>query len=49
MCRPGAQPAQISRSPRWSMYVLKRHSDAWWLAAGQNTPMRPRRALPVSA
>ncbi len=24
-----------------AMYVLVRRDDAWWLAAGQNTPIRP--------
>jgi hypothetical protein len=32
-----------------AMYVLKRHDDAWWLAAGQNTPMRPGGAVPATA
>jgi uncharacterized protein (TIGR02246 family) len=29
-----------------AMYVLVRRGDGWWLAAGQNTPMRPGGALP---
>jgi hypothetical protein len=24
-----------------AMYVLVRRDDSWWLAAGQNTPIRP--------
>ena len=28
-----------------AMYVLVRRDDAWWLAAGQNTPMRPGGAV----
>jgi hypothetical protein len=31
-----------------AMYVLKCHNDAWRLAAGQNTPMRPGGVLPAS-
>jgi hypothetical protein len=25
-----------------AMYVLVRRAGTWWLAAGQNTPIRPR-------
>jgi hypothetical protein len=32
-----------------AMYVLRRHDKTWWLAAGQNTPMRPGEALPATA
>jgi hypothetical protein len=32
-----------------AMYVLTRHNDTWWLAAGQNTPMRPGGAVPATA
>jgi uncharacterized protein (TIGR02246 family) len=30
-----------------AMYVLVRSEGSWWLAAGQNTPMRPGGALPA--
>lgn len=30
-----------------AMYVLVRRSGVWWLAAGQNTPMRPGGAVPA--
>jgi pyridoxamine 5'-phosphate oxidase family protein len=29
--------------------ACKRHDDAWWLGAGQNTPMRPGGAVAASA
>lgn len=32
-----------------AMYVLVRRGDQWWLAAGQNTPMRPGGAVPATA
>lgn len=31
-----------------AMYVLVRRGEDWWLAAGQNTPMRPGGAVPAS-
>lgn len=31
-----------------AMYVLVRRNGQWWLAAGQNTPMRPGGAVPAS-
>lgn len=31
-----------------AMYVLVRRDAQWWLAAGQNTPMRPGGAIPAS-
>jgi uncharacterized protein (TIGR02246 family) len=30
-----------------AMYVLVRREGRWWLAAGQNTPMKPGGALPA--
>lgn len=30
-----------------AMYVLVQHDGGWWLAAGQNTPMRPGGAVPA--
>ena len=32
-----------------AMYVLVRREGGWWLAAGQNTPMRPGGAVPANA
>jgi hypothetical protein len=32
-----------------AMYVLVRREGAWWLAAGQHTPMKPGGALPAKA
>lgn len=29
------------------MYVLVRRDGQWWLAAGQNTPIRPGGAVPA--
>jgi hypothetical protein len=31
-----------------AMYVLVRRSGQWWLAAGQNTPIRPGGAVPAT-
>jgi uncharacterized protein (TIGR02246 family) len=32
-----------------ALYVLVRHQGEWWLAAGQNTPMRPGGAVSARA
>jgi uncharacterized protein (TIGR02246 family) len=32
-----------------ALYVLVRRQGHWWLAAGQNTPMRPGGAVPATA
>ena len=31
-----------------AMYVLVRRKGEWWLAAGQNTPIRPGGAVPAT-
>jgi uncharacterized protein (TIGR02246 family) len=31
-----------------AMFVLVRRGDGWWLAAGQNTPIRPGGAVPAA-
>jgi len=45
------QPAPPMAEPdrpfsEMAMYVLVRREGQWWLAAGQNTPMRPGGAVP---
>jgi uncharacterized protein (TIGR02246 family) len=42
---PSADPSQPFSE--MAMYVLVRRDDQWWLAAGQNTPMRPGGAVPA--
>jgi len=49
---PGGPPLPASFDPEqpfseMAMYVLVRRNGQWWLAAGQNTPMRPGGAVPV--
>ncbi len=44
---PSADPAQPFSE--MAMYVLVRRGGAWWLAAGQNTPMRPGGAVRATA
>jgi hypothetical protein len=44
---PGADPGQPFSE--MAMYVLVHRDDQWWLAAGQNTPMRPGGAVPATA
>jgi uncharacterized protein (TIGR02246 family) len=49
---PGGEPlppSSDSHQPfsEMAMYVLVRRHGEWWLAAGQNTPMRPGGAVPV--
>jgi hypothetical protein len=38
-----------SRGRSYVMFVLVRRRDGWWLAAGQNTPVRLGGAVPASA
>jgi hypothetical protein len=47
------EPAAPSHDPvrpfsELAMYVLIRRDGQWWLAAGQNTPMRPGGAVPAT-
>ena len=42
---PTADPA--GPFSEMAMYVLIRRDGGWWLAAGQNTPMRPGGAVPA--
>ncbi len=49
---PGDEPLPPSDDPdrpfcEMAMYVLIRRGGQWWLAAGQNTPMRPSGAVPA--
>jgi uncharacterized protein (TIGR02246 family) len=49
----GGKPLPPSSDPgepfsEMAMYVLVRRGDQWWLAAGQNTPMRSGGALPAT-
>jgi uncharacterized protein (TIGR02246 family) len=44
---PSAAPDQPFSE--MAMYVLMRQDDTWWLAAGQNTPMRPGGAVAAQA
>jgi uncharacterized protein (TIGR02246 family) len=51
---PDGQPLSPSDGPdqpfsELAMYVLVRRDGVWWLAAGQNTPMRPGGAVAAKA
>jgi len=48
MARPPSADPDLPFS-EMAMYVLVRHDDGWWLAAGQNTPMRPGGAVSATA
>ncbi len=43
---PSADPGQPFSE--MAMFVLVRRQERWWLAAGQNTPIRPGGAVPAS-
>jgi uncharacterized protein (TIGR02246 family) len=50
---PAGEPLSPSFDPdqpfsEMAMYVLVRRNGEWWLAAGQNTPMRPGGAVPAT-
>jgi uncharacterized protein (TIGR02246 family) len=49
---PDGKPLPPSFDPdqpfsEMAMYLLVRRNGRWWLAAGQNTPMRPGGAVPA--
>jgi uncharacterized protein (TIGR02246 family) len=51
---PGGEPLAPSAGPsqpfsEMAMYVLVSRDGEWWLAAGQNTPMRPGGAVPATS
>jgi len=53
---PDIAVAQVRRTPldpaddfaEMALYVLVRRGERWWLAAGQNTPVRPGRSATES-
>jgi hypothetical protein len=48
--RPGGQPIELTSDTggifsEMALYVLVRRDGHWWVAAGQNTPIRPGGAV----
>jgi len=39
------EPVKTHSEPELALYVLARRDGTWWLAAAQNTPIRPGGAV----